>query len=108
MKLLFLAHRIPYPPNKGDKIRSFHELRALTERGHEVHLLAFADDARDLGYQVDLTKFCASVQILPLDRGLARWGALRALFSRRPLSLGYYASIKMRRAVQRKLAEEHF
>lgn len=49
MKILFLAHRIPYPPNKGDKIRSYHALRALTERGHEVHLLAFADDARDMG-----------------------------------------------------------
>jgi sugar transferase (PEP-CTERM/EpsH1 system associated) len=108
MKLLFLAHRIPYPPNKGDKIRSFHELRALAERGHEVHLLAFADDARDLGYQVDLAKFCASVQILPLERNRARWGALRALFSRRPLSLGYYSSAPMRHAVQRKLVEEQF
>lgn len=108
MKLLFLAHRIPYPPNKGDKIRSFHELRALTERGHEVHLLAFADDARDLGYQVDLAKLCASVQILPLERGRAQWRALRTLLSRRPLSLGYYASAAMQRAVEQKLAEEQF
>src|SRR5215831_15330614 len=103
MKLLFLAHRLPYPPNKGDKIRSFHELRALVERGHEVHLLAFADDAGDLGYQVDLAKCCASVQILPLERGRAQLGALRALFGQRPLSLGYYASARMQRAVQQKL-----
>jgi hypothetical protein len=48
MKLVFLAHRIPYPPNKGDKIRSFHALNALVACGHEVHLLAFADDAGDL------------------------------------------------------------
>lgn len=27
--LLYLVHRIPYPPNKGDKIRSFHFLKAL-------------------------------------------------------------------------------
>ena len=48
MRILFLAHRIPYPPDKGDKIRSFHELRGLTDRGHDVHLLAFADDPDDL------------------------------------------------------------
>lgn len=108
MKLLFLAHRIPYPPNKGDKIRSFHELRALSERGHEVHLLAFADDAGDLGYQVDLAKFCASVQIVPLDRRWALLGALQALFGPRPLSLGFFESAQMRRAVQQKVAEVEF
>ncbi len=108
MKLLFLAHRIPYPPNKGDKIRSFHQLRALAERGHEVHLLAFADDAGDMGYQVDLAKLCASVQIVPLKRQWAQVRALRALFSAQPLSLGYYASKAMRAAVQQKLAAEQF
>jgi polysaccharide biosynthesis protein PslH len=108
MKLLFLAHRIPYPPNKGDKIRSFHQLRALNERGHEIHLLAFADDPRDLGYQVDLAQFCASVQIIPLKRQWARLGALRALFSSRPLSLGFYESTQMRQAVSAKTAAEDF
>lgn len=108
MKLLFLAHRIPYPPNKGDKIRSFHQLRALNERGHEIHLLAFADDARDLGYQVDLAKYCASVQIISLHHHLAKLGALRALFSSCPLSLGFYESTQMRQAVNAKAAEVNF
>jgi len=40
--LLFLAHRIPFPPNKGDKIRSFHLLRHLSKR-YAVHLGAFVD-----------------------------------------------------------------
>ncbi len=108
MKLLFLAHRIPYPPNKGDKIRSYHELRALVERGHEVHLLAFADDLNDLSHQVDLARSCASVEIVPLH---ARWAKLRALgnlVTRRPLSLGYFASRKMRRLVKRAVAEHDF
>ncbi len=66
MKLLFLAHRIPYPPNKGDKIRSYHELRALSARGHEVHLLAFADDLGDLRYQAELARWCTSVRVFPI------------------------------------------
>ncbi len=108
MKLLFLAHRIPYPPNKGDKIRSYHELRALAERGHEVHLLAFADDLNDLNYQVDLARWCAAVEIVPLRRA---WAGLRAaanLLTPRPLSLGYFASLKMRQLVRRALAMQNF
>src|SRR5262249_51802142 len=108
MKLLYLAHRIPYPPNKGDKIRSYHELRALLERGHEVHLLAFADDLNDLNYQVDLARMCASVQIVPLRRVRAGARALINLASTRPLSLGYFASRKMRRVVDRAGSRHDF
>ena len=88
MKLLYLAHRIPYPPNKGDKIRSYHELRALVEHGHEVHLLAFADNMRDLQYQVNLARGCASVRIVRLRKLWARVRALLTLLASRPLSLG--------------------
>ena len=42
--LLYLVHRIPYPPTKGDKVRSYHLLRYLCTR-YRVHLGAFVDDA---------------------------------------------------------------
>ena len=45
--ILFLAHRVPYPPNRGDKIRGFHILKHLSGR-KRVHLIAFADDTRDM------------------------------------------------------------
>ncbi|HJX58546.1 MAG TPA: sugar transferase, partial [Thiobacillus sp.] len=48
--LLFLAHRIPFPPNKGDKIRSFHLLRHLSTR-YAIHLGAFVDDPDDWQYR---------------------------------------------------------
>ncbi len=108
MKLLFLAHRIPYPPNKGDKIRSFHELQAFLKRGHEVHLLAFADDLNDLNYQVDLARMCASVEIVPLRGAWAGARALANLATKRPLSLGYFASRKMRRLIDRAVSGNDF
>lgn len=108
MKLLFLAHRIPYPPDKGDKIRSYHELRALVERGHEVHLLAFADDLSDLNHQVDLARWCESVQIVPLRKTFARLRAGISLLSREPFSLGYFGSKKMKRLVKRALSEHNY
>jgi len=45
--LLFLAHRSPFPPDRGDKIRTFNVLKHLAG-SHRVHLVAFADDRRDL------------------------------------------------------------
>jgi hypothetical protein len=80
MKLLFISPHIPYPPDKGDKVRSSHELQAFIERGHEVHLLAFADDLNDLNYRVDLGRMCATVGIVPLRRVWAVAPALARLF----------------------------
>ncbi|HEY0270055.1 MAG TPA: glycosyl transferase family 1, partial [Sphingomonas sp.] len=47
--ILFLAHRVPYPPDRGDKIRSYHILKHLTAR-HRVHLGTFADDDADVAH----------------------------------------------------------
>jgi sugar transferase (PEP-CTERM/EpsH1 system associated) len=104
VKVLFLAHRIPYPPNKGDKIRSFHELRALVARGHEVHLIAFADDPRDLDQGTALADLCASVVTIPLERRRAGLRALATLAARTPLSLAYFGARSMSRTVRHALA----
>ncbi|HEV2667570.1 MAG TPA: TIGR03087 family PEP-CTERM/XrtA system glycosyltransferase [Blastocatellia bacterium] len=108
MKLLFISPRIPYPPNKGDRTRSWRQLQAFIERGHEVHLLAFADDMNDLNYRVDLGRMCATTGIVPLRRA---WAVARSLFnlaSTRPLSRGYFASRKMRRLVKRAVSDNDF
>ena len=44
--LLYLVHRLPYPPNKGDKVRSYHLLQHLLAR-HRVFLGTFIDDPED-------------------------------------------------------------
>ncbi|HEB67295.1 MAG TPA: TIGR03087 family PEP-CTERM/XrtA system glycosyltransferase [Gammaproteobacteria bacterium] len=92
--LLFLAHRIPYPPDKGDKIRSYHLLRHLAER-YQVHLGAFVDDSRDWHYHTELESLCREVflqEIRPARRKLA---SLRGLLNGHPLTLPYYASARM-------------
>ena len=83
--ILFLAHRSPFPPDRGDKIRAFNVLKHLAAR-HRVHLVAFADDPRDLKTKKGLVPFTASRSIL--WRGKSRPRALvEALVQRRPASL---------------------
>ena len=61
MKILYLTHRLPYAPNRGDRIRAFHVLRRLA-RDHDVHVISLVhdreearhvDDVRALGVRVD-------------------------------------------------------
>jgi sugar transferase (PEP-CTERM/EpsH1 system associated) len=89
--LLYLAHRIPYPPNKGDKIRSYHLLKHLAQR-YQVHLGTFIDDPDDWQYVDAVKKLCGETCFVRLDNRLARLGSATALLRNRPLSLDYYRS----------------
>jgi len=95
-KALFLAHRLPYPPDKGDKMRSFRELRALAE-DHDVTLGCFLDDPDDARHLPAVEEMCSEMIAVPLRAGPARARALLALLSPRPLSLAYYRSRELRR-----------
>lgn len=94
--LLFLAHRIPFPPNKGDKIRSFHLLRHLSAR-HDVHLGAFVDDPDDWQYREALNRWCKSIKLVPLHPRRARLASLAGLVTGEALTLPYYHNRELAR-----------
>jgi sugar transferase (PEP-CTERM/EpsH1 system associated) len=102
--LLFLAHRIPYPPNKGDKIRSFHILKQLA-RLYRVHLGAFVDDPDDGRYQAKLETMCTSVCLLPLHPLQAKLRSLAGLLDNSALSLPYFRKREMQRWVDSVMAQ---
>jgi len=105
-ELLFLAHRIPFPPDRGDKIRSFHELRHLAGLGR-IHLACFADDEADSAHLGGLREAIGPalgevhVEVRRASRVAA--GA-RALASGRPVSLALFDSPRLRGFVERLLA----
>jgi sugar transferase (PEP-CTERM/EpsH1 system associated) len=94
--LLFLVHRIPYPPTKGDKIRSYHILKHLA-RSYRIHLGAFVDDPADWRYKARLEAMCASVCLLPLRPLQAKLRSLSGLAGNSALSLPYFRKKKMQR-----------
>lgn len=102
--LLFLAHRIPYPPNKGDKIRSFHMLQALAAH-YRIYLGAFVDDADDWRYPDALNEYCEEIQLL----GLTRWHKLlsvRGLLTGQALSIPYYSRGTLQNWVDQTLEKQ--
>lgn len=102
-KLLYLVHRMPYPPNKGDKIRSFHFLRALAER-YQVYLGTFIDDPVDRQYLQQLQPFCRDICALDLHPGMAKFGSLRGLLSGEALSLSYFRDRRLQAWVDETIA----
>lgn len=102
-KLLYLTHRIPYPPNKGDKIRSYHLLQHLRKH-FKVYLGTFIDDEQDWQYVNHVNSLCEETCFIRLDPLLARMRSLIYLFSSMPLSLPYYRSSKLSNWVSNQLS----
>lgn len=104
--LLFLAHRLPFPPDRGDKIRSFRILKHLAGLA-PVHLACFADDAAEAARLPELREALggrlgeAFVQVRRTGKAAA---AARALASRRPVSLAAFDGPPLRRFVETMLA----
>ena len=93
--LLYVVHRIPYPPNKGDKVRSFNILRHLA-RSHRVYLGTFVDHPDDRECIGPLGQWCAGIHAVELNPRRARLASLRGLFTGEALSLPYYRDGGMR------------
>jgi sugar transferase (PEP-CTERM/EpsH1 system associated) len=87
--LLFLVHRIPYPPNKGDKIRSFHLLDYLSRR-YRVHLGTFIDQPSDRRYRKTVNQYCASSWFGTLSPRQAKALSLIGFITGEALTLPYY------------------
>lgn len=87
--LLFLVHRLPYPPDKGDKVRSYHLLKHLVAR-HRVFLGTFIDDPDDAVHIDTLRSLCADVHVATLNPRIAKLRSVNGLLSDEPLTLRYY------------------
>ncbi len=103
--LLYLVHRMPYPPNKGDKVRSYHLLKHLVER-HRVFVGTFIDDPDDEAHVDALRALCAGLHLTRLHRSRARIGSLAGLLDGEALTLRYYRDAALARWVRETAQRE--
>lgn len=87
--ILLLVHRLPYPPDKGDKVRSYHLLKHLAAQ-HRVFLGTFIDDPTDEPHIATVRSLCADLYFARLNPRLARLRSLEGLLTDEPLTLRYY------------------
>lgn len=101
-----LVHRIPFPPNKGDKVRSFHILQHLAQK-YRVSVGAFVDDPADWQYQSKLQALCDDVHLEKLSPKLGKLRSLSGLLSGEALSLPFYRSASMQQWVDQIIAQKN-
>lgn len=98
---------MPYPPDKGDKTRAFHQLRAIAAR-HEVDVFTLADDPRDLAHREALAAHCHSLTIARVFPRLARVQSIPYLLTRLPLTVPYFYSSWLQAEVCKAVARRHY
>ena len=104
MRILLLTHRLPYPPNKGDKIRTFNVLEHLARR-HEVFVACPVDDPADLGFVPELERRCAGV-LAVRNRSSRAVAALHALLTGTSITVRHFHSDELQRRIDEFLDEQ--
>ena len=102
-QLLFLSHRLPYPPDKGEKIRAWHILKRLA-RTHDVHLGCLSDERVDSSQLGELRKICASVGCFRMSPVVQKVRALARMRSGRPLTVDVFHSGRLSKWVGETLS----
>jgi sugar transferase (PEP-CTERM/EpsH1 system associated) len=105
MKVMAILPRVPFPLDKGDKLRAFHQLRELSKH-HEIILVALTDGDVDPAAVGTLKEFCSEVAIFRLDRWTLFKNLTRSVFDGRPFQVGYFVCPQAHQMVK-AFVEEH-
>ena len=107
MRILFLTHRIPYPPNKGDKIRSYNILRYLVKY-HEVYLGSLIDEKADIQYIDQLQSQVKEFIFDTIESRLKKIYCLCSILKNKPITVCYFYSRKLQKKIDTLLKNVDF
>jgi sugar transferase (PEP-CTERM/EpsH1 system associated) len=99
--MFFICQRVPFPPDRGDKITTFNEIRHLSAK-HEVHVFCLADGRPDLDNIPGLRRYAQSVTAVPVLGWKSKLRALRAMFAGEPLSVAAFNEAELHNVIRRQ------
>ena len=101
--LIFISHRIPWPLNKGEKIRGWNLFQHLAQ-DFRIHLGCVVDDPADMAHVAKMETVCASVGAFPIDKRAQKFRAPLRVRPGRPLMPDFYYSPELQRWVDETMA----
>jgi sugar transferase (PEP-CTERM/EpsH1 system associated) len=107
MRILCLTSRLPYPPDRGDRLRALNFIKQLSHE-HDLSLVSFVANESEYEHQQALLAYCREVRVLLMHRYRSALSVLLNMWRRDPLQTLYYRSGAMRRLVDQVLAENQF
>lgn len=104
MRILFLVSRIPWPLEKGDKLRAYNQLRILSQH-HEVALCALHDEPIHPEAQERLSPFCKSIEFIHVSKSTIAFNLLKTFFNGKPFQVGYFYNYYAKVVVEKVIGE---
>lgn len=98
MKLVMIVSRFPYPLEKGDKLRAFHQLKVLSE-SHQISLISISDQPVSTEDYNQVKKYCHELHVFRLKKPLIWWNTAKQFFSDRPYQVGYFYQSHIQRKI---------
>ena len=89
MRIFVIASRVPYPLEKGDKLRIYNQIKELSKR-HEIILCCLSDSKVDPKAIDELSKYCIDIEVVALKKWRIALNLFLALFSNRPFQVAYF------------------
>jgi polysaccharide biosynthesis protein PslH len=105
MKILVILSRVPYPLEKGDKLRAFNQIKELSKK-HQIILFALNDSKLDENVVNEMKKYCRAISIIPLSKLDVAKNLLRAVFTGLPMQVGYFYFNKAQKKID-ELVKKH-
>ncbi len=104
LKILYIVSRFPYPLEKGDKLRAYHQIKGLAKH-HEVVLFALSDKHVHSSHIKHLEEFCKEVVIFRLSKFRVILNLVRTTFTRIPWQVGYFYSHSAQKQIDKIISE---
>jgi sugar transferase (PEP-CTERM/EpsH1 system associated) len=102
MKIFVLASRVPYPLEKGDKLRIFHQVKELSKK-HVIHLCCISTEKVHPAARKELMKICSELSIIPLKKKNIYLNLILNLLSDNPFQVAYFfqrnAAVKINKLI---------
>lgn len=99
MKLLVVLSRFPFPLEKGDKLRAYHQIRVLSQQ-HDIYLFALNDREVSSAARTALEPFCKEIRIGKINIFSKLWNSFLAFFKGWPIQCGYFYRNKEKKRLQ--------
>jgi glycosyltransferase involved in cell wall biosynthesis len=107
VRILCLTSRLPYPPDRGDRLRAFHFIEHLSQE-HELSLVSFIASEAERDYLPSLLAYCQEVRVVPMSARRSAISTVLNIWRREPLQALYYRLGAMRRMVDGMIAAAGF
>ena len=100
MKLVMIVSRFPYPLEKGDKLRAYHQLKELAET-HNVCLISISDKTVADEDYLQVKKYCTELHVFNLKKPLIYWNTAKQFFTDKPYQTGYFYQNHIQRKINK-------